>query len=335
MSTGKNRKKILVVGWMPQAGIEVLKKRDDVDYEILPLAEVAASYHKKLGDANAVTLGGTPYKQAELDVSPVMEVVARLGVGFDQVEVPALSKRKIPLMTTGIANSVSVAEHAMYMLLASARLTKRMDRFVRENAWHERLADQPADLAGKSILVVGMGRIGSRTVKRCVAFEMDTYVLDPNISAADIEKAGAKKVTDLKAILPKVDFVSIHCPKSPETINMFNAETIGLMKPDAFLVNTARGGIVNEEALYTALTTGKLRGAGLDVLDREPPDPTNKLFALENVIFSPHMAGVTKEAERPHGHRRHGEHPVGVRRQADRRALREQGNLRLTLPTGR
>jgi D-3-phosphoglycerate dehydrogenase len=125
---------------------------------------------------------------------------------------------------------------------------------------------------------------------------MDTYVLDPNIPAAEIEKAGAKKVTDLKAILPKVDFVSIHCPRSPETIDMFSAATLGLMKPDAFLVNTARGGIVNEDALYTALTTGRLRGAGLDVLDREPPDPTNKLFTLENVIFSPHMAGVTKES---------------------------------------
>jgi len=143
---------------------------------------------------------------------------------------------------------------------------------------------------------VGMGRIGSRTVKRCVAFEMDTYVLDPNIPEAEIKKAGATKVTDLKAILPKVDFVSVHCPRSPETIDMFNAETIGLMKPGAFLVNTARGGIVNEEALYTALTTGKLRGAGLDVLEREPPDPDHKLFELENVIFSPHMAGVTKES---------------------------------------
>ena len=296
MTTGKNRKKVLIVGWMPPAGIEVLKKRDDVDYEVLPLTEVAGSFHKKLSDANAVTLGGTPYKQAELDVSPVMEVVARLGVGFDQVEVPALSKRKIPLMTTGIANSVSVAEHAMYMLLASARLTRKMDRFVREGTWSQRLTDLPADLAGKSILVVGMGRIGSRTVKRCVAFEMDVYVLDPNVSAADIEKAGAKKVTDLKAILPKVDFVSIHCPRSPETINMFNAEVLACMKPDAFLVNTARGGIVNEEALYAALTAGKLRGAGLDVLEREPPEADHKLFALDNVIFSPHMAGVTKEA---------------------------------------
>jgi D-3-phosphoglycerate dehydrogenase len=295
MTTGKNRKKVLIVGRMPQAGIDTLKRRDDVDYEILSDASMS-SLHAKLKDANAVTLGATPFRQAELDAAPGMMVVARLGVGFDSVEIPALNKRKIPLMTTGIANSVSVAEHAMYMLLASARLTRKHDRFVRENAWGQRLSDLPADLAGKSILVVGMGRIGSRTVKRCVAFEMDVHVLDPNISQADIKKAGATKVTDLKAILPKVDFVSVHCPKSPETVNMFNAESFALMKPDAFLVNTARGGIINEEALYQALASGKLRGAGLDVLDKEPPDPTNKLFGLDNVIFSPHMAGVTKEA---------------------------------------
>ena len=295
MSTGKNRKKVLIVGRMPQAGLDVLKKRDDVEYEILTDDSVP-SLHPKLKDANAVTLGATPFRQAELDVAPGMMVVARLGVGFDAVEIPALNKRKIPLMTTGIANSVSVAEHAMYMMLAAARLTRKHDRFVREGGWGQRLSDLPADLSGKSVLVVGMGRIGSRTVKRCVAFEMETYVLDPNMSEAEIRKAGATKVTDLKAILPKVDFVSVHCPKSPETVNMFNAETLALMKPDAFLVNTARGGIVNEDALYDALSTGKLRGAGLDVLDREPPDPKNKLFALENVIFSPHMAGVTREA---------------------------------------
>ncbi|MDI1286875.1 MAG: hydroxyacid dehydrogenase [Reyranella sp.] len=294
-NTGKNRKKVLIVGRMPQAGIDVLKKRDDVDFQILS-DDTVPSLHPALKDANAVTLGGTAFRQAELDAAPGMMVVARLGVGFDAVEIPALNKRRIPLMTTGIANSVSVAEHAMYMLLASARLVKKYDRFVREGGWGQRLADLPADLSGKSILVVGMGRIGSRTVKRCVAFEMDVSVLDPNISEAEIRKAGATKVTDLKATLPKVDFVSVHCPKAPETIDMFNTQTLALMKPDAFLVNTARGGIINEDALYTALSTGKLRGAGLDVLDKEPPDPANKLFSLENVIFSPHMAGVTKEA---------------------------------------
>jgi D-3-phosphoglycerate dehydrogenase len=295
MSTGNNRKKVLIVGRMPQAGIDLLKTREDVDYEILT-DDTQPSLHPKLKDANAVTLGGTPFRQAELDAAPNMMVVARLGVGFDAVEIPALNKRKIPLMTTGIANSVSVAEHAMYLLLAAARLSRKHDRFVRDRGWHQRLTDLPADLACKSFLVVGMGRIGSRTVKRCVAFEMDVYVLDPNLSAADIEAAGAVKVTSLDSILPKVDFVSVHCPKSPETTNMFNAKTLALMKSDAFLVNTARGGIVNEEALYQALAMGKLRGAGLDVLDKEPPDPANKLFGLENVIFSPHMAGVTKEA---------------------------------------
>ncbi len=199
MTTGKNRKKVLIVGRMPQAGIDVLKKRDDVDYEVLT-DDTVPSLHPKLKDANAVTLGATPFRQAELDASPGMMVVARLGVGFDAVEIPALNKRKIPLMTTGIANSVSVAEHAMYMLLASARLVKKYDRFVREKSWGQRLSDLPADLSGKSILVVGMGRIGSRTVKRCVAFEMDVSVLDPNISEAEIKKAGATKVTDLKAI---------------------------------------------------------------------------------------------------------------------------------------
>jgi D-3-phosphoglycerate dehydrogenase len=295
-STGKNRKKILIVGRMPPAGLEILKKRDDVDYEILPPENVAGSFHAKLKDANGVTLGVTPFGDRELDASPGMMVVARLGVGYDAVDVPALNRRKIPLMTTGIANSVSVAEHAMHLMLASARFVRKMDHLVRSNTWGHRLSEPLADLAGKAILVVGMGRIGSRTVKRAVAFEMDTYVIDPAVPEADVKKAGATKVTDLKAILPKVDFVSIHCPRAPETINMFNAETLALMKPDAFLVNTARGGIINEDALYTALTTGKLRGAGLDVLDREPPDPANKLLKLENVLFSPHMAGVTKEA---------------------------------------
>ena len=149
-STGKNRKKVLIVGRMPQAGIDVLKKRDDVDYEILT-NDTVPSLHPKLKDAHAVTLGGTAFRQAELDAAPEMMVVARLGVGFDAVEMPALNKRKIPLMTTGIANSVSVAEHAMYMMLAAARLTKKMDRFVRDNAWSQRLSDLPSDLAGKSV----------------------------------------------------------------------------------------------------------------------------------------------------------------------------------------
>ena len=167
---------------------------------------------------------------------------------------------------------------------------------MRENTWHERLSDQPADLAGKSILVVGMGRIGSRTVKRCVAFEMDVYVLDPNISEADIKKAGATKVTDLKAILPKVDFVSVHCPKSPETVEHVQCrddrpdEARRLPGEHRARRHRQRGGALHGADQRQAARRGPRRAR------REPPDPSNKLFGLENVIFSPHMAGVTKEA---------------------------------------
>ena len=157
-NTGKNRKKVLIVGRMPEAGIAVLKARDDVDYEILTDDRVP-SLHPKLKDANAVTLGATPFRQAELDAAPGMMVVARLGVGFDAVEIPALNKRKIPLMTTGIANSVSVAEHAMYMMLAASRLTKKSDRWVRTGAWAERLSDLPSDVAGKKVRIAREGTL--------------------------------------------------------------------------------------------------------------------------------------------------------------------------------
>ena len=121
MSTGNNRKKVLIVGRMPQAGIDALKKRDDVDYEILA-NDAMAALHPKLKDAHAVTLGATPFRQAELDAAPGMMVVARLGVGFDAVEIPALNKRKIPLMTTGIANSVSVAGDGISVPACRSRL---------------------------------------------------------------------------------------------------------------------------------------------------------------------------------------------------------------------
>src|SRR5512138_665760 len=177
-NTGKNRKKVLIVGRMPQAGIDVLKTRDDVDYEILTDDSVP-SLHPKLKEANAVTLGATPFRQAELDAAPGMMVVARLGVGFDAVEIPALNKRKIPLMTTGIANSVSVAECALFLMLALAKRAAELDAVVKQNRWRDRLVTVPADLLGKTVVVVGFGRIGTRTVKRCLAMEMNVMVYDP------------------------------------------------------------------------------------------------------------------------------------------------------------
>jgi D-3-phosphoglycerate dehydrogenase / 2-oxoglutarate reductase len=126
--------------------------------------------------------------------------------------------------------------------------------------------------------------------------EMNVLVYDPYIPADQVRAAGCEPVNDLDAALPRADFVSIHCPRTPETEGMFGTARLGRMKPTAYLVNTARGGIIDEAALYAALTTGVIAGAGIDVFDREPPDPDNPLLKLENVVTAPHMAGVTRES---------------------------------------
>ncbi|MDU6727524.1 MAG: NAD(P)-dependent oxidoreductase [Bradyrhizobium sp.] len=149
---------------------------------------------------------------------------------------------------------------------------------------------------GKTVLIIGFGRIGTRTAKRCQAMEMQVLVYDPYKPAADITAAGCEPVADLDAALPRADFVSIHCPKTPETIGLFNAARLRLMKPTAYLINTARGGLIDEAALYDALSSGRLAGAGLDVFEQEPPPVGHALHALPNVIMAPHVAGVTREA---------------------------------------
>jgi D-3-phosphoglycerate dehydrogenase / 2-oxoglutarate reductase len=295
-----NKKKVLVTETFSASGMAVLKERSDVETITFPNAISSPDFNKLLqqhAPVHAVALGGTPFGENELNSSGDMRVVTRIGVGFDAVDIPSLNKRKIPLMTTGIANSPSVAEAALFMMLALAKRAAELDALVKENRWRDRVNTIPADVLGKTVLVVGFGRIGTRTVRRCLAMEMNVLVYDPFKPAAEISAAGAESVTDLDASLPRADYVSIHCPKSPETVGLFNAARLALMKPTAFLINTARGGIVDEAALHKALTTGKLAGAGLDVFAQEPPQVDHPLFKLSNVITAPHLAGVTREAQ--------------------------------------
>jgi len=158
------------------------------------------------------------------------------------------------------------------------------------------MANLPADLLGKTLLIVGFGRIGTRTAKRCLAMEMRVEVYDPYLPAANIRNAGCEPVSDLDSALARADFLTIHCPKNPETVGLINAARLARMKPTAFVVNTARGGIIEEKALYAALSTGKIAGAGLDVFEQEPTPVDNPLLKLPNVIVAPHMAGVTRES---------------------------------------
>jgi D-3-phosphoglycerate dehydrogenase / 2-oxoglutarate reductase len=177
-----------------------------------------------------------------------------------------------------------------------AKRAVEMDTMVKDGTWPQRLGKLPFDLYGKTVLIVGFGRIGTRTAKRCLAMEMNVLVYDPYKSADDIKAAGCQPVPDLDAALPKADFVTLHCPKTPETVGLMNAARFARMKPRSYLINTARGGIVIEKDLHEALSSGRLAGAGLDVFEQEPPPTSNPLFTLPNVITAPHVAGVTVEA---------------------------------------
>jgi D-3-phosphoglycerate dehydrogenase len=291
------RKKVLLPDTMARAGWEVIKGRPDIEAIAFRFDLPTTEFHRLLADADAVALSLTRFGEDEAEVAPRVRVVARHGVGYDLVDVPALTRRRIPLMVTGTANSSSVAEQALCFMLALAKRGAAFDGLVKEKRWKDRLAEPlPVDLFGRTVLIIGFGRIGTRVAKMCRALEMDVAVYDPYVSATTITTAGCRAEPDLDAVLPHADFVTIHCPRTPETTGLFNAERLAKMKPSAFLINTARGGIIDEPALHRALSSGALRGAGLDVFEREPPAEDNPLLTLPNVISAPHMAGVTKES---------------------------------------
>jgi D-3-phosphoglycerate dehydrogenase / 2-oxoglutarate reductase len=294
-----NNKKIFITQTLAPCGRALLNARDDIELIEFPNLISASDFEallKQHAPVHGVALGATRFGETELEAAQGMQVVTRIGVGFDAVDVPALSRRKVPLMVVGIANSPSVAEQALFMMLMLAKRANELHALVKDGQWSTRLGKLPYDLFGKTVLIIGFGRIGTRTAKRCQAMEMNVVVYDPYKPAAEIRSAGYEQVSDLDATLSRADFVSIHCPKTTETIGLFNAARLKRMKPSAYLINTARGGIIEEAALYEALTSGKLAGAGLDVFAQEPPLVPNPLFELPNVIIAPHVAGVTWEA---------------------------------------
>lgn len=294
-----NKKRVLTTETFAASGMALLRARSDIEVLTFPNGIGQADFNALLREhapVHAVALGPTRFGEDELVSAGDMRVVTRIGVGFDAIDIPALNKRGVPLMTVGTANSPSVAEAALFMMMALAKRGAELDALVKQNRWADRLGLIPVDLLGKTVVVIGFGRIGSRLVRRCLAMEMRVLVYDPYKDTAGIAAAGAEPASDLDVALAGADFVSIHCPKSPETVSMFDTARLARLKPTAYLVNTARGGIVDEAALHAALTTGRLAGAGLDVFAQEPPQPDNPLFKLSNVITAPHLAGVTHEA---------------------------------------
>lgn len=234
-----------------------------------------------------------------IGASPRLAVIAKHGVGVNNIDVEAATGHGIPVLTTRGANSQSVAEHALALMLALVKDILPLDRALREGRW-DKATYKGAEMAGKHLGLVGYGDIGRRLAAMVRPFAMEVTVYDPHIEAGDLDH-GARLTGDLDGLLASADIVSLHCPLTDQTRDLIGADRLALMKSTAYLVNTARGGIVNEDALVRALRDGTIAGAGLDGFAEEPPPEDSVLWSLPNVVVTPHIAGATAAALRRMG----------------------------------
>ena len=241
-----------------------------------------------LSDASAVIAHGEVYTAAVLEGLPDLRVVARSGVGFDRVDIAAATSNDVVVTITPTANHESVAEHALTLIMGLAKFLLNADRSTREGEWTR---EQRRPLRGSTLGIVGLGRIGRSLAVRARGLKMQVIATEVYPDEEFAKHQGIELV-DLDTLLKHADFVSIHLPLSDETNGIIDGGKLSLMKPSAFIVNTARGELIVEADLAAALRSGKIAGAGVDVFEQEPTDSTNPLFELNNVIVSPHVAGI-------------------------------------------
>jgi D-3-phosphoglycerate dehydrogenase len=279
---------------LPEAGMALFAARPDV--AVVQLADPGvAEWHAAIADAHATLCWLERMDRAALAAAPVLRVVSRIGVGYDTVDIAACTERNIPVMVANGSNDLSVAEHAMMLLLAVARRAVDIDNHVKAGGWWPPGGLRMVDLAGRRALVVGYGRIGTRVAQYLKAFKLDVAVMDPAFSPQRIAADGFRAARDFHGALAEADVVTLHCPLSPATHHLMDAAAFAALKPGAILVNTARGPVVQQSALVAALESGRLMGAGLDVLEVEPATADNPLLRLPNVVISPHSAASTEE----------------------------------------
>jgi D-3-phosphoglycerate dehydrogenase len=248
-----------------------------------------------LAEADAVIVRSATTIDAEaLSAAPRLKVVARAGIGLDNVDVPAATKAGVMVVNAPQSNVISAAEHAIALLLAVARRVPQADASLKRGEW-KRSAFTGVELAGKTAGVVGLGRIGVLVAQRLSAFGMRLVAYDPYVPAGRAAQMGVR-LLPLDELLAEADVVTIHLPKTKETAGLLGEREFALMKPDAILVNAARGGLVDEHALAQALKDGRLGGAGVDVFSTEPCTDS-PLFAFDNVVVTPHLGASTTEAQ--------------------------------------
>jgi D-3-phosphoglycerate dehydrogenase len=266
---------------MRAAGLTV-DVRDDITPEELP--NVLPAYD------GMVVRSRTKVRRPLIDVCPNLKVIVRGGAGLDTIDYEYARSKGIVVMNTPLANSASVAELAIGYMLMLARSLYKVSSSMKAEKWDKK-SFTGDEIGGKTLGIIGYGTIGHETAKRANALGMKIVAYDPYVSSQN----GAVLVT-LDELLAQSDYISLHLPKTKESANMIGAEQFAKMKNGVRIINCARGGIINEDALYEALTSGKVAGAALDVFAEEPPTDW-KLLKLENVIASPHIGAGTKEAQ--------------------------------------
>lgn len=291
--------KILVTEIMWNDGIEDLRKKGyKVDYD-MELSRKRDELLKILSDYDAVIVRNeTKVDTAFLDAAEQTHVIGRLGVGLDNIHVEEARARNIPVITARNANATSVSEYVMAAMLDASRPLTEADQDVKQGNWNRKLFTGN-ELNGRVLGLIGMGEIAHRVAKRAKVFGMEVIGYDPFVAPFDhvVQETGIEKVDQLEELLRASDFISIHVPLTSQTKYMMNHKTFELMKPGAYLINSARGGLINEQAIVDAVTEKKIAGAYLDVLEKEPIDKHSALANIEAIKLSPHIAGSTVEAQ--------------------------------------
>ncbi|MFI5450032.1 MAG: hydroxyacid dehydrogenase [Candidatus Bathyarchaeia archaeon] len=246
-------------------------------------------------DVDAIMLGDFQLSNAIIETGEKLKIISRVGVGYNNVDVRAATRRKIIVTNVPGALSDSVAEHTILLILAAARRLIVGDRSVREGGWNNFQQHAPDfELNGKTLGLIGFGAIGKAVSQRAKAFNMKVMVYDPYVDDNTVVQLGCRHV-ELDRLLKDSDVVSVHTPLTTQTERLIGERELNLMKKSAVLINTARGGVIDERSLIEALKKRKIAGAGLDVLASEPPQLENPLLELDNVILTPHSAGFTLE----------------------------------------
>ena len=288
--------KIAVMGEIHEDGWKVFEDNNLESFELLNFEE--NNLQKELSEVDAILLRTARLSNDVLSFCKKLKIVSRHGVGYDNINLEYLNQNNIALGITSTSNAVSVAEHVLTSFLYLSKNIHLSDRLTREGKFNDKSSlPNFFVLYQKNIVIFGFGRIGKAVAKRCLGFEANVYVYDPFINKNVIEEHNCKVVDKING-LKIADYISIHLPLNLNTKNFIDEQELSIMKKTVIVVNTARGGIINETSLVHSLQNKKILGAGLDVFEKEPPDENHPLFKLDNVILSPHNAALTLECRK-------------------------------------